>query len=105
MLLCQSRLREDQGAQRFAQRLDLRALGQSTDVKDEGAGERGGKGSEDGKRRHAAGREGVGGAWIGETQQCFLRFVCVSVGYMEGRSTGEGRDERRAYEEIAGVAL
>jgi hypothetical protein len=76
VLLGQPRLRKDERAQGFAQRLDLRALGQPTDVKDEGAGEGGGKGTEDGEGRYAAGREGVGGARVGETQQGFLYFAC-----------------------------
>lgn len=105
MLLGQPRLREDERAQGLAQRLNLRALGQPTDIKDEGLGERGGEGGEDGERGHATGREGVGGAWVGETQQSFLRCVYVSIGYIERKSTGEGRDERRAYEEVAGIAL
>lgn len=83
MLLGQPRLGEDERAQGLAQRLNLRALGQPTNVKDEGLGERGGEGGEDGEGRHTAGRQGVGGAWVGETQQCFLRFACVSIGYIE----------------------
>lgn len=68
MLFSQPRLREDERAKGFTQRLYLRALGQPTNVKDEGLGERSGKGSEDGEGRDAAGRQGVGGAWVGETQ-------------------------------------
>jgi len=105
VLLGQPRLGEDERAQGLAQRLNLRALGQPTDVKDEGLGERAGEGGEDGEGRHAAGREGVGGAWVGQTQQGFLCFAYVSVGYMEGKSSGEGRDDREAYEEVASVAL